>query len=126
VSTKLRTSLRHSAWTPSILIGAALAAFAIPFIPQPVAHLPEGERADRVRWAGPVALSAAAALLLGFGYVFGVPLIRELGVISIAMLASNALPVRPLDGGYIHRRSTGIVVTLLLAAVSAVILLAWI
>ena len=118
--------LQHGSWTPAVLLGLVLAAFSIPFIPQPVARLPRSEAADRVRWVGLGALAATAALLLASGYVFGVPLTRDLGVLTVAMLAASAVPVRPLDGGFIRRRSTEIAVSVALLIVSAATILAWI
>ena len=45
---------------------------------------------------------------------------------SIIMLASIMLPVAPLDGAYVSKKRTATVITFLLAAVTAVVVLRWI
>lgn len=124
-------AVEHRTWPPALGFAGLTSLAGVAFLPLP--HLQSSAEADpRVRWAGPRLLAAVTMLLLIAAAVTSNPVSRAIAInctamlASIIMLASIMLPVAPLDGAYVSKKRTATVITFLLAAVTAVVVLRWI
>jgi tetratricopeptide (TPR) repeat protein len=89
-------ALAHRTWVPGVLVGVLTAPFGGFFAPGPV--VAGEDRPTRIHMAGPVTLSAVAAVLLVESAWLRTPVTSFLATACLVLAASALTPVRPLDG----------------------------
>ena len=110
-------------WLPSMLLGASTAAVGYSIVPAPVDA--RSDASVRQRWGGVVAVGLLAAVALTIAYVSGMPAVRSVGLVSLGLLTTSLLPLRPFDGAYPIPRALSIVIAVALLVVTGGVALAW-
>ncbi|MEZ5097194.1 MAG: tetratricopeptide repeat protein [Nocardioides sp.] len=117
-------SPQRRGWVPSILVGALTALVGYAFVPVPVD--PNEDLRRSARWAGPTLLAALASISLVVARITGFPLVRVVGVSSLAMLMTALFPLKPFDGGFVTSRVAEIAISVVLLAASSLLVLGWV
>jgi hypothetical protein len=117
--------VRHHTWAPAVALGVAAAPFGLVLAPYPFME-GDAPRSRRLRAAVPLVVAPVAIAFLALAWLDPTPLARTLAISSFALLASVLVPVPPLDGSHFTGRLLGLVVTIGLAAGTAVFALNWV
>ena len=117
----LGRAARQFSWGPSVVAGFFGAAVGLPFAPYPCVDPDIARtRAWPARLVGPLIITAFGAAGLVVTVATGSPLMRSLALASLALLASNLVPIRPLDGCLVASRRANVIITVGLVAATVV------
>jgi hypothetical protein len=72
-----------------------------------------------------VAVGLLAAIALTIAHVSGMPAVRSVGLVSLGLLTTSLLPLRPFDGAHPMPRVVSIVIAVALLVATGGVALAW-
>ncbi len=117
--------VRHQTWAPAVALGLVAAPFGLVLAPYPFLE-GDAPRLGRLRAVVPLVAAPVSIAFLALAWADPTPLARTLAISSFALLASVLVPVPPLDGSHFTGRLLNLVVTVGLAAGTAVFALSWV
>ncbi len=114
-------NIEHTLSPGGALLGLVTTPLGLTFAPTPVLR---PEVPTMVRWAPHAALTIVTTLALALTWLGAVPITRELAQLSLLILASSLIPVKPFDGSILPRRLS-VFVAIGLVAPSALLAGGW-
>ena len=114
---------RHFTSAPALAVGLAGMVVGVGFAPVPCLDDEAQPVSAKMRWAAPATLAVIVLVLLIETWRTEVPMLRLAALAGLTLVSSSMVPVRPLDGAYLHRKTWEIGIAVALVAVSAALTL---
>lgn len=116
--------LGHFGWAPALTVGLIGIPFGVSVAPYPA--LDQDSVRWPVRWLPAIALGALTCVLAVASVITDVPYLRVATGVSLALLATMLLPVRPFDGEHLRGKAAQTAVALGLGAATVLVGLNWV